>query len=189
MSKAKVDNEFVPVESAAGAAPRNAADAIIEIARDSLHAHLNTVGRVSDVLIPTSLGTVLRHDVSALSRKPNWSFLGVCPACGCGWWNAIRQNLQGSNRPVGVKEGGDAYTVEFEAPGWDKSDLNVLLGPRSLTVEGKKTDTKATVQWTWRSPEDISPEGASATLDMGVLRVVVYKKEENRARRVEVNPA
>jgi len=167
--------------------PLNAADALIEIARDSLHGHLNTLGRLSEVLIPTSLGTLLRHDVPQYDG-PNWDFLRL-GAGQCSLWNAFSPNLHSFTAPVSAVDDGDAYTLEFAVPGIDSTDINVLVSSRAVLVQGRKLsrgETKNVVYGKWTSSEELSHEGATAALDKGVLKVSVLKIEANRPHRVEI---
>jgi HSP20 family molecular chaperone IbpA len=167
-----------------GVSPRNAADAVIEIARDSFHGHLDTVGRLSDVFIPTSLGTILRHDVPTFGRL-TWGF-----PCPFNFRSFARQTVGMFSGSTQVTDEGDAYAASFTVPGYDISELDVLVNSHGITVQSKdsENDTRVT-EGKWTSFEEINPEGATASLDKGMLKVVVQKREDKKAVRVQVTPA
>jgi HSP20 family molecular chaperone IbpA len=182
MPKTRIHAESKPV----GVSPTNAADAVIEIARDAYHGHWNTLGRLSDVFIPTTLGSILRHEIPPYGRL-NWGF--PCPFNLC---DLPRQALGTFTRSAQVSDEGDTYAVNFAVPGYEITDLDVLVNSHGITVKSNESDTdKSTrvVHSKWTSPEEIDPEGATASLDKGVLKVVVQKREDEKAQRVQITSA
>lgn len=183
MAKTKVDVGYQ--STGASIAPsHNAADAVIEIARDAVHGHLNTLARLSEVFIPTSVGRILRHDMPPYGRL-NLDFWNQC-----GLWNALKETTGLSSRSVQVTDEGETYVLEFVVPGYESSELDVLINSRGVTVQSKKPEpgrNTRTLLGAWTSFEEINPKGATATLDKGILKVMVPKSEENKASRVEIS--
>ena len=180
MPKAKVQVE----SKSARVSPSNAADAMFEIARDAYHGHLDTIGRFSDVLIPTSLGTMLRHDVPKFGRL-NFGF-----PCPFDFRPATKQAIRIFSGSTDVSDEGDAYSVSFTVPGYDVSELDVLVSSSGITVKSKASDAEdQIVLGRWSSSEDVDPEGATANLENGILKVVVPKRGDKKAVRVPITPA
>lgn len=180
MPKAKVQVE----SKSARVSPSNAADAVFEIARDAYHGHLDTIGRLSDVLIPTSLGTMLRHDVPTFGRL-NFGF-----PCPFDFRPVAKQAIGIFSGSTQVSDEGDAYAVSFTVPGYDVSELDVLVRSSGIMVKSKASDTEnQIVLGRWSSLEEVDPEGAAASLDNGILKVVVQKREDKKAVRVPITSA
>jgi HSP20 family molecular chaperone IbpA len=180
MAKSKVQVE----SKSAAVSTSNVADAVIEIARDAYHGHLDTIGRLSDVFIPTSLGTILRHDVPTFGRL---TFGFPCPLDFRSFAKQASGIFSGSSQ---VSDEGDAYAVSFTVPGYEVSELDVLVSSNGITVKSKASDNdNQIVLGRWTAPEDIDPSGANASLDNGILKVVVEKREDKKAVRVPITPA
>ncbi|KAG2490851.1 hypothetical protein HYH03_010769 [Edaphochlamys debaryana] len=95
--------------------------------------------------------------------------------------------------PTDIVETDKAFELIADAPGMSPEDLKVELHEGVLTMSGKRSvarDDKDASGKVWRSertsysfsrsfalPENAAPEGISATMDKGVLKVTVPKTE------------
>jgi HSP20 family protein len=97
-----------------------------------------------------------------------------------------------------VEETDDAYIVDLELPGVDKSDIDIAVMNRRLTISGERKERERTgvLRRQTRSvgrfyfelvlPDDVDPNNVSATLEDGVLTLRVPKAMSEQARHVEV---
>ena len=97
-----------------------------------------------------------------------------------------------------VEETNDAYLVEIELPGVDKSDIDISLSGRRLTVTGERREkervgvlrrrTRSVGRFRYEVvlPGGIDESGVTAKLEDGVLTVRVPKAASERPRRIEV---
>ncbi len=134
-----------------------------------------------------------------------------------GLYEELRSWSAGSDlaRPVGpaellggdwprldVEETDDAIRVTAELPGLEEDDIDVTVGPRSLTIRGEKTqhrqrrDEDVYITETFSGsfhrsvplPDEVDPESASASYRKGELVVSLPKKHKGRraGRKVTV---
>ena len=99
-----------------------------------------------------------------------------------------------------VSETDEAVLVHAEIPGIDPKDLDISVVGDTLTIRGEKTDETEQsgrnyhrVERRYGSftrslmlPTSVDPDNVSATAKQGVLEIQLPKKEEARARRIEV---
>ena len=101
---------------------------------------------------------------------------------------------------VDIYENKDQIVLEAELPGMNREDFEVTVENNVLTLRGerrfeKKDETDnyhrverayGTFTRSFTLPQTVSSEGATADYKDGVLRVVLHKREEVKARRIEV---
>jgi len=101
---------------------------------------------------------------------------------------------------VDIYENKDQIVLEAELPGMNREDFEVTVENNVLTLRGERrfekrdeTDNYHRVERAYGSftrsftlPQTVSSEGATADYKDGVLRVVLQKREEVKARRIEV---
>ena len=97
-----------------------------------------------------------------------------------------------------VEERDDSYVLEVELPGVkrDEVDLEVDQGRVRVTAERRERERVGLLRHRTRSrgrfsmavtlPTDVDSDAVSATLDHGVLTIVVPKTERARRRRIPV---
>ncbi|MCU1354469.1 MAG: heat shock protein Hsp20 [Acidimicrobiales bacterium] len=97
-----------------------------------------------------------------------------------------------------VEETDSAYIIDLELPGVDKSDIDIAVMNRRLTVTGerkereregilrRRTRTVGRFNFEIILPEDVDATGVSASMDNGVLRIVVPKAANEGSRHIEV---
>lgn len=101
--------------------------------------------------------------------------------------------------PVNVFEERDAYVVRVEAPGLDPETLKVEARGPTLMIAGRRPESlpaRASVhrreRWSGefsralKLPADADSSAARASCKNGILTVRVPKREEARARHIEV---
>ena len=101
---------------------------------------------------------------------------------------------------VDIYENKDNVVLEAELPGMNREDFELTVENNVLTLRGERRFEKrdegdnyhrverAYGQFTrsFTLPQTVSPENATAEYKNGVLRVTLQKREEVKARRIEV---
>lgn len=101
---------------------------------------------------------------------------------------------------VDIYENKDQIVLEAELPGMNREDFDLSIENNVITLRGerrfeKKDDSDnyhrverayGTFTRSFTLPQTVSAEGANAEYKNGVLRVTLPKREEVKARRIEV---
>jgi HSP20 family protein len=99
---------------------------------------------------------------------------------------------------VNIVETKDSFILEAEMPGVSKEGLEVLLEGNELTIVGRRQTGVSGAEPVYResSPRDfrrefvldpsIDTSKLSATIDQGVLTVILPKTEKVKPRRIQV---
>jgi HSP20 family protein len=101
---------------------------------------------------------------------------------------------------VDIYENKDQIVLEAELPGMRQEDFDLSIENNVITLRGERkfekvdeTDNYHRVERSYGSftrsftlPQTVSAEGATADYSNGVLRVTLPKREETKARRIEV---
>lgn len=101
---------------------------------------------------------------------------------------------------VDIFEDSDKLIVEAELPGMDRDDFEVNVENNVLTLKGERKFEKKTegdnyhrVERAYGAftrqftlPQSVTAEGATADFENGVLRVALPKREETKARKIEI---
>jgi HSP20 family protein len=101
---------------------------------------------------------------------------------------------------VDIFENKDEIVLEAELPGMNREDFELSIENNVLTLRGERrfekkdeADNYHRVERAYGSfarsftlPQTVSGEGAAAEYKHGVLRVVLRKREEVKARRIEI---
>jgi HSP20 family protein len=104
------------------------------------------------------------------------------------------------NPNVDIYENKDQIVLEAELPGMNREDFDLSVENNIITLRGERhfekkdeTDNYHRVERAYGSftrsftlPNTVSGEGATADYRNGVLRVVLPKREETKARRIEI---
>src|SRR5215468_4523983 len=104
------------------------------------------------------------------------------------------------NPSVDIYENKDQIVLEAELPGMKQEDFDLSIENNVITLRGErkfeKTDETDNYHRVERSygaftrsftlPQTVSVEGATAEYSNGVLRVTLPKREETKARRIEI---
>ena len=101
---------------------------------------------------------------------------------------------------VDIFEEKDNLIVEAELPGLNREDFDVSVENNVLTLRGErkfeKTEKRDNFHRVERSygsftrqftlPQTVTAEGATADFENGVLRIALPKREETKARKIEI---
>jgi HSP20 family protein len=101
---------------------------------------------------------------------------------------------------VDIFENKDEIVLEAELPGMNREDFELTIENNVLTLRGERrfekkdeTDNYHRVERSYGAfsrsftlPQTVSPENATAEYKNGVLRVALLKREEVKARRIEI---
>ncbi len=102
---------------------------------------------------------------------------------------------------VDIYENKDQIILEAELPGMNREDFELTVENNVLTLRGERrfekreeTDNYHRVERAYGTfarsftlPQTVAGEGATAEYKNGVLRVTLQKREEVKARRIEVS--
>ena len=105
---------------------------------------------------------------------------------------------------VNIKEDADKFTLEIAVPGMKKSDFNVDVDNKVLSISSEsRTETNekeenytrrefgySSFKRTFTLPESVNSEKIKATYNEGILAVMLPKKEEAKekpAKRIEIS--
>lgn len=105
------------------------------------------------------------------------------------------------NPSVDIYENKDHIVLEAELPGMNRDDFELSVENNVITLRGerqfeKKDDSDnyhrversyGSFTRTFTLPQTVSAEGATADYRNGVLRVTLPKREETKARRIQIN--
>jgi HSP20 family protein len=102
-----------------------------------------------------------------------------------------------------IAERKDAYLVSVELPGVKLDDLMITLDDGLLTIQGERSFTDDTSKQQYHRverfygafrrsitlPAHVMAEGVEASIEDGVLQILVPKAEQAKPKRIEVRPA
>ncbi|HXP13847.1 MAG TPA: Hsp20/alpha crystallin family protein [Actinomycetes bacterium] len=117
------------------------------------------------------------------------------------------QSATGASTPawapaLDIAERTDAYLVTVELPGVKLDDLDITLEDGLLTIQGERQFTSESSEeqyhrverssGTFRRsitlPAQIMADEVAASMEDGVLRILVPKADEAKPKRIQVNP-
>src|SRR5713101_1366202 len=101
---------------------------------------------------------------------------------------------------VDIYENKDQIVLEAELPGMNREDFDLSVENNTITLRGERrfekkeeTDNYHRVERAYGNftrsftlPNTVTAEGATADYRNGVLRVVLPKREDTKARRIEI---
>ena len=101
---------------------------------------------------------------------------------------------------VDVRETEKAYILDVELPGFDEKDIEVRMDGNHLTIESKQDEKKEEANGNYlvrerralsfsrsfRLPENIDPEGISASFKNGILNLEINKRAETQAKVIKI---
>ena len=102
---------------------------------------------------------------------------------------------------VDIIEGDDAFSLEFDLPGYEKENINLTVKEGVLTVSGERKlrdsengkyfsyfeRPKGAFSRSFRLPDHIDAEKISSSYKNGVLAVDIKKKEEAKPYQIKIN--
>ncbi len=136
------------------------------------------------------------RDLRSLQDEVNRLFTTAGPA-----GTDREEMLHGAWAPkVDIFEDKENLVLEAELPGMIRDDFEILFENNVLTLNGernfeKKTDSEnyhrversyGSFTRSFTLPQTVTAEGAVAEFENGVLRISLPKREETKARKIEV---
>jgi HSP20 family protein len=90
--------------------------------------------------------------------------------------------------PVDIFEGADELLLLADLPGVEPEGLSVSFEAPELRIEGRRGsgDVASVYSRTFRVSEQIDPNGISAELTAGVLKLRLAKAAHTKPRKIEV---
>jgi len=146
---------------------------------------------------------IVRYDpfreLHSLQDEMTRLFAGVAPRSG----NRDEVSFGAWNPNVDIFEDKDKLVLEAELPGMKRDDFELSVENNVITLKGerrfeKKTDddnyhrverSYGAFTRSFTLPQTVSSEGAEAEFKDGILRVSLPKREETKARKIEVKGA
>lgn len=113
------------------------------------------------------------------------------------WTNRNFSNTNTTLPSVNIKEKKAGYEIDVAAPGFNKSDFNIVLNKDLLTISSEKKEEKktkddsyfTTKEFSYQSftrnftlPELVEGEKIIAKYENGILKIVIPKKEESKQK-------
>jgi HSP20 family protein len=132
-----------------------------------------------DSLFPSAFGLYGQRQSAAVPSPPVWA-----PA-------------------LDIAERKDTYLVSVELPGVKLDDLKITLDDGLLTIQGERSFADDTSEQQYHRversygafrrsitlPAHVMADAVEASIEDGVLQILVPKAEEAKAKRIEVRPA
>jgi HSP20 family protein len=101
-----------------------------------------------------------------------------------------------------ISERKDAYLVTVELPGLKPEDLDITMEDGLLTIQGERHFTQESSEQQYHRverrygafrrsitlPAHVTAEGIQASVEDGVLQILVPKAEEAKPKRIQVRP-
>jgi HSP20 family protein len=115
-------------------------------------------------------------------------------------WPGYGQEFSGWAPEVDVEETTDAIIIRADLPGMDKSDINISVENRELTIRGERKNevdeaksnfhrverTYGSFRRTFSLPANVQADKVDATYKDGVLEVSVPKAEAVKPKAIEI---
>ena len=136
------------------------------------------------------------RDLRNLQDEMTRLFAGIAPS------SIDRDDaLRGAWNPsVDISENKENLVLEAELPGMNREDFDLLIENNVITLKGERKFEKKSegenyhrVERSYGSfmrsftlPPTVTAEGAEAEFKNGVLRVTLPKREETKARKIEI---
>jgi HSP20 family protein len=104
---------------------------------------------------------------------------------------------------VDIYDDKDQLILEAELPGMKQDDFDISIENNVITLKGERRFEKkaegdnyhrierayGTFSRSFTLPQEVSAEGATADFEDGILRVTLPKREETKARKIQVRGA
>jgi HSP20 family protein len=118
------------------------------------------------------------------------------------WQSATGASTPAFAPALDIAERTDAYLVTVELPGVKLDDLEITLEDGLLTIQGERQFTSESSEQQYHRverssgafrrsitlPAHVMADAVEASMEDGVLRILVPKAEEAKPMRIQVNP-
>jgi HSP20 family protein len=118
------------------------------------------------------------------------------------WQGAVMDSSPAWAPTLDISERKDAYLVTVELPGVKLDDLTITLEDGMLTIQGERQFAQDAAEQQFHRverrygafrrsitlPAHVQADAVQATVEDGVLQIVVPKAEEAKPKRIQVRP-
>jgi HSP20 family protein len=118
------------------------------------------------------------------------------------WQSATGASTRAWAPALDIAEGTDAYLVTVELPGVKLDDLEITMEDGLLTIQGERQVTSESSKEQYHRverssgafrrsitlPAHVMADAVEASIEDGVLRILVPKAEEAKPKRIQVTP-
>lgn len=97
------------------------------------------------------------------------------------------------NSNFGVQEEEEQYVATLDLPGVKKKDIDLKVEGKSLSIKakrntrGKENSEEQSIQHSLTLGDGVNTENIHATLEDGVLEIILPKAEANKSRQIAVH--
>jgi HSP20 family protein len=119
------------------------------------------------------------------------------------WQSATGASTRAWAPALDISEGTDAYLVTVELPGVKLDDLQITMEDGLLTIQGERQVTSESSEEQYHRlerssgafrraitlPAHVMADAVNASMEDGVLRILVPKAEEAKPKRIQVTPS
>ncbi len=114
-------------------------------------------------------------------------------------WGDVANLSDGFSPIADVEETDDSYVIDLELPGVKKDDVDISVAGRRVTISGQRKERErvgvlrrrerlvGSFRFEIELPTELDEQSVSASLDDGVLNVRIPKRNDDRARRIQVS--
>jgi len=146
---------------------------------------------------------IVRYDpfreLRSLQDEMNRVFSGMTPSA-----TNREEMMHGAWVPsVDIYDDKEHLVLEAELPGMKQDDFEISIENNVITLKGERRFEKkaegdnyhrverayGTFSRSFTLPQEVTAEGATADFEDGILRVTLPKREETKARKIEVRGA
>lgn len=85
-----------------------------------------------------------------------------------------------------VYENTESYLLDIEMPGISEADAEITIHQNELTIAGDSEDLEFRYERRFKLPDSIKSSGVTATMQFGILKLVLPKLEEVKPRTIKV---
>jgi HSP20 family protein len=118
------------------------------------------------------------------------------------WQSATGASTRAWAPALDISEGTDAYRVTVELPGVKLDDLEITVEDGLLTIQGERHFASESSEEQYHRlerssgafrrsitlPAQVEADAVEASMEDGVLRILVPKADEAKAKRIQVTP-
>jgi HSP20 family protein len=119
------------------------------------------------------------------------------------WQSATGASTRAWAPALDISEGTDAYRVTVELPGVKLDDLEITVEDGLLTIQGERHFASESSEEQYHRlerssgafrrsitlPAQVEADAVEASMEDGVLRILVPKADEAKAKRIQVTPS
>jgi|TARA_R100001510_G_C7655834_1_gene215267 HSP20 family molecular chaperone IbpA len=101
------------------------------------------------------------------------------------FFTTFSKALDTNHRTASFKDDGDVYTATVELPGYKKGEVNIEINDDVLKITAEK-EGKNQYENRFSIKNDVDTNLINASLEYGVLTLVLPKKEVSKPRKIKV---